>query len=118
MASGLPAVVTENGGPVEIMNYGEYGVLVNPAEPEDIANGLLEILLDNNNWKHYHEKGKKRVMEKYTWEQTAKGYLEFMQKLSNKETEQEKLNIPDYFLEPDTKNDSRLLDSFLRIWKR
>ncbi|HKL13747.1 MAG TPA: glycosyltransferase [Halanaerobiales bacterium] len=119
MASGLPAVVTENGGPVEIMNKGEFGVLVDPEEPEDIADGLLEILSDEKNWQHYHKKGKQRVMDKYTWEQTAKAYLEFMKEILNsKKEEKEKLDVPDYFTEPDTKNDSRLLDRFLRIWKK
>ena len=119
MASGLPAVVTENGGPVEIMNDGEFGILVDPEEPEDIARGLLEVLSDQEDWDYYHKKGKKRVMNQYTWEQTAKSYLEFMQNiLSTEQEEKEKLEIPDYFTEPDAKNDSRLLDRFLRIWKR
>jgi len=119
MASGLPAVVTENGGPVEIMNEGEFGVLVDPEEHKDIAAGLLEVLSDEKNWQHYHQKGKKRVMNKYTWEQTAKSYLEFIQDILKTEKEdKEKIDIPDYFTEPDAKNDSRLLDRFLRIWKR
>lgn len=117
MVSGLPAVVTENGGPVEIMKNGEYGVLVNPEEPEEIAAGLLDILSDEDKWKLFHKKGKKRVLEKYTWEQTAQSYLDFMEKISKKEPQEEKLDIPAYFSEPDSKNDSRLLDMFLRLWK-
>lgn len=118
MASGLPAVVTKNGGPVEIMNEGEFGVLVDPEEPEDISTGLLEVLSDEKSWQNYHNKGKKRVMQKYTWEQTAKSYLNFMKEIKRREImEGDKIEIPNYFTEPDTKNDSRLLDRFLRIWK-
>jgi sucrose-phosphate synthase len=42
MAAGLPAVVTKNGGPSESLREGdeEYGVLVDPGDPEEVAAGL------------------------------------------------------------------------------
>ena len=51
-ASGLPVVVTKNGGPSESMCQGdeEYGVLVDPADPEDIAKGLQRVLCNPEEW--------------------------------------------------------------------
>ncbi|SDL86510.1 glycosyltransferase [Halarsenatibacter silvermanii] len=78
MASGLPVVATENGGPEEILyeDDQDYGVLVNPEDPEDISRGLLEIVNSEDDWQYYHRAGQKRVENKYTWEATAARYLE------------------------------------------
>ena len=78
MAAGLPAVVTRNGGPAESLQdsvTGErYGVFVDPADPADIARGLLIPLQNPAVWQRLHEAGMRRVRERYTWEQTAHGY--------------------------------------------
>ncbi|HPJ23945.1 MAG TPA: glycosyltransferase, partial [Bacillota bacterium] len=73
MSSGLPAVVTKNGGPSEVLqeNGIDYGVLVDPFNTEDIANGLIEVL---DHYEHYQMLGIQRVNDKYTWNATAKNY--------------------------------------------
>src|SRR5829696_3579054 len=45
MAAGLPAVVTKNGGPSESLREGdqEYGILVDPTDPEDVGAGLHSL---------------------------------------------------------------------------
>ncbi len=75
-ACGLAVVATRNGGPSEIF-VDEAGVLVDPADIEDIARGLLEAL---ENYEGYAERGRRRVTEKYTWQATAAGYLEVLQR--------------------------------------
>jgi len=74
MSSGLPAVVTKNGGPSEVLKEGskEFGVLVDPTDPQDIAEGIHKLF---SNYQFYKEQGKQRVLEKYTWDAAAKGYL-------------------------------------------
>ncbi|NNL70843.1 MAG: glycosyltransferase, partial [Acidimicrobiia bacterium] len=74
-AAGLPVVVTKNGGPAESLvdKDGEYGVLVDPADPADIAAGLQRALGDD--WKRLAEAGRQRVHDHYTWDRTAEGYL-------------------------------------------
>ena len=76
IASGLPAVVTKNGGPSESLqdDNGVYGVLVDPQNPKDIAEGILK-LVNKKFWEEMQSAGIKRVEEKYTWVQTAKAYL-------------------------------------------
>ena len=102
MASGLPAVVTKNGGPSEIMRAGEeeFGILVDPEDPEDIAQGLLKVVGQEEAWQEYREAGMRRVKAQYTWESTAKGYLEQIRKIITDQGEyvpQDRLAIPEYF---------------------
>ena len=75
-ACGLAVVATRNGGPTEIF-VDEAGVLVDPADTEDITRGLLEAL---ENYEAYAERGRRRVAEKYTWQATAARYLEVIQR--------------------------------------
>jgi sucrose-phosphate synthase len=71
-ACGLACVATKNGGPSEIFEDGS-GVLVDPTDPNDIATGLLDAL------EHHATLAGKAgdlVTRKYTWRQTARGYIE------------------------------------------
>jgi sucrose-phosphate synthase len=70
-ACGLACVATQNGGPSEIFEDGS-GVLVDPFDAGDIARGLNEAL---DNASTLATQGYKRVIEKYTWNKTAEGYL-------------------------------------------
>lgn len=69
-ACGLAVVATKNGGPSEVFKD-ESGVLVDPFDPEDIAQGLLKGI---NAASLYAEAGCKLVKSKYTWEKTAAAY--------------------------------------------
>lgn len=77
MAAGLPAVVTRNGGPSESMrdNDREYGILIDPADPVDIARGLCRLTTDTKGWQEFQEAGIYRVDSQYTWQRTAESYL-------------------------------------------
>ena len=88
MAAGLPAVVTRNGGPRESLRDegGAYGILVDPEDPQDIARGLLELSADESRRREMRRRGRRRVLDRYTWERTARGYLtEFSQILEGDE---------------------------------
>lgn len=76
-AAGLPVVVTQNGGPSESLLDGdyEYGVLVDPADPADIARGMERVLCDVDTWELFAQRGRQRVLDRYTWERTTQGYL-------------------------------------------
>jgi sucrose-phosphate synthase len=82
-AAGLPVVVTRNGGPSESFceDDEEYGVLVDPADSDDIAHGLERLLGDAQAWRQFARGGQQRVLAHYTWERTAEGYLALMKQI-------------------------------------
>ncbi|MCY4240030.1 MAG: glycosyltransferase [Rhodospirillaceae bacterium] len=69
-ACGLACVVTRNGGPSEIFADGS-GILVDPADPSDIARGLNEALLRQ---REFAARAHARVVSTYTWRETATRY--------------------------------------------
>lgn len=71
-ACGLVCVATRNGGPSEIFEDGS-GILVDPFNEDDIANGLLEALKRQS---ELSLRARERVRSKYTWAKTAEAYLE------------------------------------------
>jgi len=119
IVSGLPAVVTKYGGPAEVIRKGKYGVLIDPNDSESIADGLLSLLTDEKRWNELHKSGIEYIKDKYSWENTANNYLKLINKIITNKSEYniDEYDIPDYYTVPDSKNDSRLLDRFLRIWK-
>jgi sucrose-phosphate synthase len=83
-AAGLPVVVTQNGGPSESLREGEveYGVLVDPADVEDIARGLERVLGEEEMWEQFARRGRQRVLDRYTWERTAGNYLRVIEDIA------------------------------------
>jgi sucrose-phosphate synthase len=79
-ACGLAVAATKNGGPTEIFEDGS-GVLVDPFDDMNIAEGLLKGV---NEYEHYSGLGEKRVREKYTWEKTAASYLSVIEEGAGK----------------------------------
>lgn len=112
MSCGLPAIVTNNGGPSESMREGEheFGVLVDPSAPADIARGLLRVLGTSETWQHFHEAGMRRVLSRYTWERTAEGYLGVIESISPGLMRAGQLPIPEYFKNSTPKTDIPLSD--------
>lgn len=75
-ACGLAQVATKNGGPSEIFANGS-GLLVDPFDADDIANGLIEAIERHD---ELTEHAIRHVLETYTWKQTAKRYLDVIAK--------------------------------------
>lgn len=102
MSCGLPAVVTQNGGPSESMREGEreFGLLVDPADPEDVACGLLRAIESEEAWRRLHEAGMQRVLSRYTWDRTAEGYLSTIEDMLRGPAYAGEFPIPEYFEDP------------------
>ena len=75
-ACGLVVVATRNGGPTEIFSDGS-AVLVDPQNISSITHGLLDALQRGDD---LAERGKQRVLTKYTWDQTARAYLQIIER--------------------------------------
>ncbi len=112
-AAGLPVVVTQNGGPSESLREGdtEYGMLVDPADPGDIARGLERVLGDADTWETFARRGRRRVLDRYTWERTAENYLMLIEDIiaaPEARRPEELLPIHPYFCDARAENDVTL----------
>jgi len=71
MASGLPTFAPKFGGPLEIIEYGVSGFLINTSKPELISKSLEKIIdrceQDKNYWGTISENGIQRVNDHYNW---------------------------------------------------
>jgi len=105
IAAGLPACVTHCGGPSESLydeeTGVEYGVLVDPSDPAAIAEGLLRLVGPDNDWKKFRDAGRRRVLDRYTWEATARGYIDVLEEITTHPAKKsDRLPIPSYFTDP------------------
>ncbi len=78
-ASGLPVVVTRNGGPREIIPICKNGVLVDPINPGEIKSALVKILTNQSLWKQYSNNGIINVQKHFSWERHVQKYLQLVQ---------------------------------------
>lgn len=83
-ASGLPIVATEDGGPRDIIQNCNNGVLINPLDNEDISEKIREVLLDWENWQLRSTRGLSGVREHYSWNAHAQRYLEMVRPIAER----------------------------------
>lgn len=65
MAAGLPVVVTDAGGPTEIVDQGRCGLLVPPGDPKAIERAVRRLLTDETLYRQMVERGKERARNFY-----------------------------------------------------
>lgn len=108
MASGVPVVATEYGGPSEILENGKHGILVNPNKIDSMKGGL-EKLLPDRTWEKFSIKGLEGIKEKFTWNSTANGYLKLFKRIKKEGLYDKKdYDIPEYFIDSENCNDEKL----------
>ncbi len=75
-AVGLPFVATENGGPQDIVENCDCGVLVDVNDREQLTASMLNILTDRTAWERLSNNGINRVREHYTWEAHCETFVD------------------------------------------
>jgi len=81
MACGKPVVASNVGGPSEIVEDGQTGFLVPPADPHAISEKILELLKDEKLRRSMGRKARKTAEKKYSWSEIAKEYHELYSRL-------------------------------------
>lgn len=72
MASGCPCMSTYAGGPIDILNRGELGLLVEPKSEQALFKGLLEVFKNRKVWKQKAVASKKKALDEYNEESLIK----------------------------------------------
>ena len=76
LGCGVPFVGTRVGGVPEIITSNEYGLLVDPGSPEDLAEKIMEALDLNWDREKIHE-----YAQKFTWDRIARETLKVYKKV-------------------------------------
>jgi len=72
MSCGLPIISTRAGALPEVVGEdGKAGFLIPPADPDNLAIALKRLLSDKQLGKRMGDTGRKRVLENFSWLQTA-----------------------------------------------
>ena len=74
-ASGLPIVATEDGGPRDIMQHCQSGLLVDPLDSDAMGEAIYKLLSQRTLWQRYARAGLKGTRETYTWSGHVATYL-------------------------------------------
>jgi glycosyltransferase involved in cell wall biosynthesis len=79
MACGTPVIATTGGALPEVV--GNAGILVPPGSADVLAVAIKQLLNDEEIQRRMSEAGRKRVEEKFNWEQAARRTLEVYQEV-------------------------------------
>jgi sucrose-phosphate synthase len=74
-ATGLPFVATENGGPQDIAENCESGILVDTNDRQALTDAMLKLLTDQILWDEFSNNGINFVPKHYSWETHCEDYL-------------------------------------------
>jgi sucrose-phosphate synthase len=74
-ACGLPVIASPTGGPKEILEQCENGLLVDVEDPAAITNALKKIIADQPLWDKYSANGILAANERYTWSAFVDQYV-------------------------------------------
>lgn len=80
-ACGLPIVASPTGGPKEIIESADNGILVDVEDTKAIAAALKKIISDSTLWQKFSENGIKAGQENYTWEAHSNRYISLIDEL-------------------------------------
>jgi glycosyltransferase involved in cell wall biosynthesis len=79
MACGIPVIATTGGALPEVV--GDAGILVPVGRADALAAAIKQLLHDEETQRRMSEAGRKRVEEKFNWEQAARKTLEVYQEV-------------------------------------
>lgn len=80
-ATGLPIVATNDGGPIDIIDNCQNGLLIDPLDTKSIAEALITALSNNTQWQLWSKQGIAGVKKYYSWSNHVNQYLTSLDKI-------------------------------------
>ncbi|OIR13205.1 mannosylfructose-phosphate synthase [mine drainage metagenome] len=80
-ACGLPVIASPTGGPKEILEQCDNGLLVDVENPVAIASALKKIIADQSLWENYSSNGIVATNQLYSWTSFADKYVSIIDDL-------------------------------------
>jgi sucrose-phosphate synthase len=80
-ACGLPVVASPSGGPKEILEHCQNGLLVDVDNPAAISEALKKIIADQSLWDKYSANGVVATNHLYSWEAHSNKFMEIIEDL-------------------------------------
>ncbi len=93
-ASGLPIVATSDGGPQTIVSLCNNGRLVDPLDPDGIAEALLEVLGDRRRWRNMSRNGVRGADRHFSWEGHVQRYVTLLERIHRRRARGPRPPIP------------------------
>ena len=94
-ASGLPIVGPQDGGPQDIIQNCQCGILIDTTNSKAISAAIKQIVSNNERWKQYSKNGIMNVRKYYTWESHADTYMKEINKTTTEfESTEMKVAVP------------------------
>ncbi|GAA5224693.1 HAD-IIB family hydrolase [Membranihabitans marinus] len=95
-ASGLPVVVTKNGGPSEIIPKCKNGFLVDPLNKEEVSTAIKTIITDEQKWRAFSNHGILAAKKYYSWTAHTNIYIGWIHETltPKKQRIPKELNVP------------------------
>jgi glycosyltransferase involved in cell wall biosynthesis len=82
MACGVPTVATKVGGMLETVVHGQTGLLVEPEQPEPLAQAMIDILADRERAASQGAAGRQRAEAQFSWAARGRRMAEVYRQLS------------------------------------
>lgn len=75
MACEKPVIVTDVGGLMEVVNQGEFGIVVPKKDAKAISDGIIQIVENKSTYESLGNQARMHVLKHYNWEQNLEMML-------------------------------------------
>lgn len=83
MACGTPVVASKYGGIKQVITHDKNGILINPEDSEEFANGIIKLLKDDDYRARLGSEANKLIVDHYSWEAMATHHINLYKKYYN-----------------------------------
>jgi N-acetyl-alpha-D-glucosaminyl L-malate synthase BshA len=81
MATGVPVILTNRGGTVELIDSGINGYLTDPEDVESMAGWAVELLSDQDRWDEVSRAARTRALDAFDQDRVVDRYLDYYRKV-------------------------------------